>query len=943
MANKNYFSVWPEWEIVRPLGRGAYGTVYEAIRNDHNVTSHAAIKVISIPSSSSEVDSIRSEGIDMNATTTYFSKIVDEFVQEIQLMQTLKGIQNIVSVEDYKVVEKKGELGWYIFIRMELLTSFNSVIRDRKLTEKEVVKLGLDICTALEICGKRNIIHRDIKPENIFLNDFGDYKLGDFGIARKLESTTSGFSQKGTLNYMAPEVVHSRDYDARADICSLGLVLYRLLNDNRLPFLDTDEQVMNPNERVQALNRRLRGEPLKSPCNASPAMANLVLRACAFNPDDRFSTASEMKQALLALQNGTYRAVQINNSPITSNVDVTSEIKVVGKKKSMLPLILGLLVLVAVIIGSSIFLLPKILGNNEKNNNLVEVSSVDSSVASADDSTAISAIIGEAEIYVKAQEYDKALEVVQKGLETYPESKELQEKIEEYTALITEKEIDEIIANVDELVVNGDYEEAIKTIESSLETYASSEKLQKKLDELTIAMVSKTKEDALSEAKFLADKEDYQGAMIILKKVIDSLETPDPELQAAYDEYSAKNAESNLNSVVENGESDLVDRSNVNIPVGTGTITDAENNDDSGSAQAITLGDKIEGTIAPETDIDFYAFNLPVSGTINIDITSYSRYYTIVLYDDSGAELWCTDENEYNSTVGFREDTYKVSVEAGNYFVKVTGFKYGASYSSTGQYNIVTSFTSSGANETEPNNKVAEANKFNAGETINGLIGMNDAYDFYGFTIEHSGRIFLNITSYMKYYTMHVYDTAGTELWYVDEKEYNGTVGFREDSYYVDLEAGTYFLKVTGYRYSSSYASQGFYSVSTSFTASGANETEPNNKADDGTPISLNYAVNGLIGFNDRYDFYTLNLSDAVTANLDITSYMRYYTIDIYDEAGKTVWKVDEKEFNSTSGFRSDSYEVSLSAGIYYIRISGYKYGTSYGSTGNYTFTLASK
>ena len=108
--------IWPEWQIEgKPLGKGSYGVVYKAVRRDHNVESYAAIKMISIPSDSSEVDSLRSEGLGMNATRTYLQGILNDFVSEIQLMESLKGMQNIVSVEDYKVVEKTGEIGWDIF------------------------------------------------------------------------------------------------------------------------------------------------------------------------------------------------------------------------------------------------------------------------------------------------------------------------------------------------------------------------------------------------------------------------------------------------------------------------------------------------------------------------------------------------------------------------------------------------------------------------------------------------------------------------------------------------------------------------------------------------------------------------------------------------------------------------------------------------------------
>lgn len=301
-------SAWPEWQMERkPLGKGSYGVVYKAFRRDHNVESYAAIKVISIPSDPSELESLRSEGLSEGATRTYLQGIVDDFVSEIRLMEFMKGTQNVVSVEDYKVEEKVGELGWNIYIRMELLKPFNTHICDKKLTEEDVVRLGCDICSALELCGHHNIIHRDIKPENIFVNQFGHYKLGDFGIARKMENLTGGLSQKGSPNYMAPEVAAGLEYDARVDICSLGIVLYRLLNGNRLPFLDTEKQLLNPNERKVALERRLRGETLPPPYEASAAMADLILRACAYDPNKRFATATEMKQALMSVMNGTYQ------------------------------------------------------------------------------------------------------------------------------------------------------------------------------------------------------------------------------------------------------------------------------------------------------------------------------------------------------------------------------------------------------------------------------------------------------------------------------------------------------------------------------------------------------------------------------------------------------------------------------------------------------------
>ena len=317
-------SVWPEWEIQKQLGRGSYGIVYQAVRRDYKVESHAAIKVISVPTDPAELDTLLSDGYDQNGTYTYFQEIKDGFVQEIQLMQSLKGLQNIVSIEDYKVIEKKNEIGWYVIIRMELLTPLTSCFSDHSPTEEDVIRLGLDLCNALEICKEENIIHRDIKPQNILVNNRGDYKLGDFGVAKQLSNITGTLSAKGAYNYMAPEVVNGTGYDEKVDIYSLGLVLYRLMNRNTLPFLDPGKQMYSSSERVEALDKRLSGKKLPPPEDASPALADIILKACAHDPEERYKSASEMKEALLSIEKSASYAAKKNKNILLTAVVFTA-------------------------------------------------------------------------------------------------------------------------------------------------------------------------------------------------------------------------------------------------------------------------------------------------------------------------------------------------------------------------------------------------------------------------------------------------------------------------------------------------------------------------------------------------------------------------------------------------------------------------------------------
>ncbi|MCL2828253.1 MAG: protein kinase [Oscillospiraceae bacterium] len=301
MSIEKLSNIWPDWQVVEQLGEGSFGKVYKVLREEHGVTSTAAVKVISIPQNDAELASIRAEGMDETGTRSYFEGIVTDFVGEIKLLESMKGTANVVSVEDYKVLEKTDKIGWDIFIRMELLTPLNDYIAGRALTEAEVIKLGQDICSALELCAQRDIMHRDVKPENIFVSSFGDFKLGDFGIARKLEKSNDSLSRKGTPNYMAPEIDMSKEYDATVDIYSLGLVLYKLLNNNRLPFLDPNAQLIQYQDRKDALNRRFDGEPLPAPINASPHLAQVILVACAFRPAERFQSPTAFKNALGAV------------------------------------------------------------------------------------------------------------------------------------------------------------------------------------------------------------------------------------------------------------------------------------------------------------------------------------------------------------------------------------------------------------------------------------------------------------------------------------------------------------------------------------------------------------------------------------------------------------------------------------------------------------------
>lgn len=255
------------------------------------------MKVISIPHSEDEYYEYADNGYDERSITAIFKSQMETIVSEFKLMAQFKGTSHIVSYEDHMIVPHEDGRGWDILIRMELLTSLPEYINRHGLTEGQIVQMGSDICQALELCGQKGIIHRDIKPQNIFVNEFGDFKLGDFGIAKSMDHTTKA-TKTGTYSYMAPEVYSGRPYGASVDLYSLGLVLYWALNERRLPFLVLPPAIPTAAQLSEAQAKRLGGAAIPRPLHGSGTLKAAVLTACSFDSAGRFANPGAFRQAL---------------------------------------------------------------------------------------------------------------------------------------------------------------------------------------------------------------------------------------------------------------------------------------------------------------------------------------------------------------------------------------------------------------------------------------------------------------------------------------------------------------------------------------------------------------------------------------------------------------------------------------------------------------------
>lgn len=348
--SRQYGRVFDHWQIREFLGSGSGGktAVFRLVRSDSD-RGASALKVVNLIEERGRFEALsprrREEYLAVREECSCSAE------QEVWMMDDLRGNTNIVDYLDHTFVDWADETGFGrdLLIRMELLKDLRSELHSgRQFSEAEVLKVGRDICTALILCHRKNILHRDVKPENIFRNKDGNYKLGDFGVSRVLDACPGAVASTGigTYEYWPAEQMTGR-YDTRVDTYSLGLVLYELSNRNRLPFAASAYTTS------REVSQRLSGAELPAPCNASPALAEVILKACAFDPEDRFPSAGAMLRALRQVSAGkpaSVRAEMAGNHKQNADPEQPSESR--GKKKKPIKWIAGLLLMMTLVFGA---------------------------------------------------------------------------------------------------------------------------------------------------------------------------------------------------------------------------------------------------------------------------------------------------------------------------------------------------------------------------------------------------------------------------------------------------------------------------------------------------------------------------------------------------------------------------------------------------------------
>lgn len=259
------------YELVRVLGKGAMGVVYEG--RDPNLDRPVALKTIMV------------DGLSGAAAAEYESRFRTEARSAGRLQHP-----NIVTVHDS---DRDGDTAFLVMEYVQGEDLKQHLDRGKRYSLGEALRLLHDLLAALEFAHRQGVVHRDIKPANLLVEAGGSLKLTDFGVARIAgEGTRTQGSMIGTLKYMAPEQVQGLKVDSRADLFSAGVVAYQLLTGTR-PF-DGDNDF--------SIIQQVIGHTPPPPSSLAPLLPRAVdavlARALAKNRDDRYQTAAAFSQAL---------------------------------------------------------------------------------------------------------------------------------------------------------------------------------------------------------------------------------------------------------------------------------------------------------------------------------------------------------------------------------------------------------------------------------------------------------------------------------------------------------------------------------------------------------------------------------------------------------------------------------------------------------------------
>lgn len=280
-------------EVVDCLSRRGGTAVYQ-VKSTKSEQLYV-LKHISVPETQRQVEALILTGAaaDQEAAQAYYEQVVTDYRTELETMEKLANSPNLDGFHSYEITPKEDGVGFDVYLLSEYRVTLEKYLTQTDMTHANAVNLAMDLCNALGELRQAGLIHRDVKPANIYLSQ-GHFMLGDMGLAQLEELKYCSMPESMLSSYSAPELFQlMADVNPTVDLYAVGLILYRIYNGGHAPFEDEKTSAK------QADKLRITGQELPAPMFADYEMAELIRKACSFQPQDRYQTPEEMKQAFV--------------------------------------------------------------------------------------------------------------------------------------------------------------------------------------------------------------------------------------------------------------------------------------------------------------------------------------------------------------------------------------------------------------------------------------------------------------------------------------------------------------------------------------------------------------------------------------------------------------------------------------------------------------------
>ncbi len=244
------------------------------------------VKIVSVPASPAQMDALLLSGAysDEESALAYYKDVAEEIIAEAEILKRLSEQEGFTPYDAWQLEPKEDGKGFDIYLRRSYNRTLELHFKRHTFTHLDALNLGLDLCAAMSVSRRSGYLYVGLKPGNIFVTDQLQYKVGGLGFLKLDSLKYMSLPEKSRSIYTPAEISDAyAALNTTIDIYAIGLILYQAYNNGELPFNDS----IAP------------GDKLPAPLYADQEMSEIILKACAPDPADRWQEPVQMGQAIV--------------------------------------------------------------------------------------------------------------------------------------------------------------------------------------------------------------------------------------------------------------------------------------------------------------------------------------------------------------------------------------------------------------------------------------------------------------------------------------------------------------------------------------------------------------------------------------------------------------------------------------------------------------------